>query len=166
MDARGEQYLRKEYQDLVKEPMTVLNAYNKVKTAGAVPTAAGDLSMIFAYMKMLDPNSVVREQEFANAQNATGVPDRIVNTYNKLLRGERLNPAQRADFINQAKNLANQSQATIGKYKARYSELATRYKFEPENIVFSPYDEPPPPSGGGVQASGDSGAFAGFKVLD
>jgi hypothetical protein len=157
-------YLRKEYQDLVKEPMAVLNAYNKVKTAGAKPSAAGDLSMIFAYMKMLDPNSVVREQEFANAQNATGVPDRVVNTYNKLLRGERLNPTQRADFINQAKNLANQSQVTVGKYRGRYSQLASKYGFDPENIVFNPYDEAPAAADEGQPAAG--GAFAGFRVLE
>jgi hypothetical protein len=28
------------------------------------------MAMIFAFMKMLDPSSVVRETEFANAQNA------------------------------------------------------------------------------------------------
>jgi hypothetical protein len=36
-------------------------------------------------MKMLDPTSVVREGEFATAQNAASIPIKIVNMYNKAL---------------------------------------------------------------------------------
>jgi len=39
---------------------------------------------------MLDPGSVVRESEFATAQNAAGVPDQVRNMYNKVLSGTRL----------------------------------------------------------------------------
>ena len=50
-------------------------------------------------MKMLDPTSVVREGEFATAQNATGVPERIRNSFNKAMSGERLGQKQRTKFI-------------------------------------------------------------------
>ena len=136
--AKAEAPLRKEYQDLVKDPLVVVNAFKKVKAAADNPSAAGDLSMIFAYMKMLDPNSVVRETEFANAQNAAGVPDQIRNQFNRVKNGERLNPNQRADFINQASQVASQSQATIDEYRQRYGALATEYGFAPERIVFDP----------------------------
>lgn len=65
-------------------------------------SAADDLAIIFNFMKMLDPGSVVREGEFANAQNSAGVPDRIRNLYNNLMEGTRLNPVQRAEFIETA----------------------------------------------------------------
>ena len=68
-------------------------------------TAAGDLALIFNYMKMLDPGSVVREGEFATAQNTAGVPDRVLNSYNRALEGTRLNPKQRKEFTKQAESL-------------------------------------------------------------
>lgn len=51
---------------------------------------------------MLDPTSVVRETEFANAENAAGIPERIRAQYNKALRGERLTESTRADFVDRA----------------------------------------------------------------
>ena len=56
-------------------------------------------------MKALDPTSVVREGEFANAQNSAGVPDRIRNYYNQLQRATRLNPEQRAEFLGVAQGI-------------------------------------------------------------
>ena len=52
-------------------------------------------------MKMLDPNSVVREGEFATAETAGGVPEFIWKTYNNLSRGEgrRLSGTTKADFL-------------------------------------------------------------------
>ena len=40
----------------------------------ASANAAGDMALIFSYMKMLDPNSTVREGEYATAEAAAGVP--------------------------------------------------------------------------------------------
>ena len=64
--------MRKEYNDQTKPYQEVKSAYGRVLSSE--DTAVGDLSLIFGYMKMLDPGSVVREGEFATAQNAAGVP--------------------------------------------------------------------------------------------
>lgn len=127
--------LRDEFNAQSKDFIIVNDAFNTVKQVATDHSAAGDLSMIFAYMKMLDPNSVVREQEFANAQNAAGVPQRVQNAYNKLLSGERLSEDQRKDFINQANNLykvKNGRQQTIVK---RYTDIAKRNRVNPEDVV-------------------------------
>jgi hypothetical protein len=58
-------------------------------------------------MKVLDPGSTVREGEFANAQNAAGVPDRIRNLFNNWSKGQRLDENQRQDFITQAKKIVD-----------------------------------------------------------
>jgi hypothetical protein len=89
----AEAKFRKEYSDQTKGYQEVKSAYGRV--LASQETAAGDLALIFNYMKMLDPGSVVREGEFATAQNAAGVPDRIKNLYNNLNRGERLKSSQR-----------------------------------------------------------------------
>ena len=58
-------------------------------------------------MKALDPTSVVREGEFALAEQAAGVDDRVLNIYNKLIEGERLPPKQMDQFIETAQGLSN-----------------------------------------------------------
>lgn len=113
------------YYDESKEFITVRDAYGRVTSADA--TAAGDLSLIFAYMKMLDPNSVVREQEFANAQNAAGVPDRIRAQYNKVLNGQRLAASQRADFLQQANNIYETTAEQQERTAARFTDRAKAF---------------------------------------
>lgn len=83
----------------------VEDSFKRIQNVAKNPSAAGDLALIFNYMKLLDPGSVVRESEFATAQNAAGVPERVRNSYNRVLSGERLGPDQRADFVGQADNL-------------------------------------------------------------
>jgi hypothetical protein len=72
---------------------------------GVTGNGVGDISLIYQYMKMLDPDTGVREGEYANASQTGGIPDRIVNTYNKMVSGERLSDKQRADFVNEAGRL-------------------------------------------------------------
>lgn len=132
--------LRKEFNTLpdVKTFNDVDSAFQKVKSAAGNPSAAGDLSAIFAYMKMLDPGSSVREGEFANAQNAGGIDQKIAAAYNNVLNGQRLTPAQRADFIKQAAGLHQVHRAKYDTAAARYRELATHQGSAPADVV------PPP----------------------
>lgn len=116
--------LRKEFDQLpdVKDFHDVANSYDVISDiAKKPPTAQNDLSLIFAYMKMLDPGSVVREGEFANAQNTAGVPDQIRNLYNKAATGQRLNPDQRKEFTNTAGGIYTSR-------KRRYDQIVTQYK--------------------------------------
>lgn len=115
--------LRKEFNNLteVKNYKTVEGMYNTVKSASELWTAAWDLSLIFAYMKILDPNSTVRESEFATAQNAGGVDDKIRNLFNNIRNGSRLTERQRADFKKSAQSLYNE-------YARKYNEVLDQYK--------------------------------------
>ena len=121
-----------------KPYLTMREAYQRVKSAK--PDAAGDLSLIFAYMKILDPNSVVREQEFANAQNAAGVPARIRNQYNKVMEGTRLAPEQRQQFQSQAEALFEGAKTNQRQVRGTYSKRAADWKI-PERMVLDEEDE-------------------------
>ncbi|MNM07002.1 Peptidase M15 [compost metagenome] len=129
--AQGEMGMRKELAARLKDDRSVLSMFKNVQGAASDPSAAGDLSMIFAFMKMLDPGSVVREQEFANAQNAAGVPDRVQNMWNRALSGERLNPTQRADFLAQANSLASAAQGRVTAAAREYQGIADQYGYDP-----------------------------------
>lgn len=129
--------LRQEFLGLpdVKAFNEVAASYGAIQSAAENPTAAGDLSLIFAYMKMLDPGSAVREAEFANAQNAAGVPDQIRNAWNNALRGERLNPNQRNDFIGQAGKLYTARKSRYDQLYGEYQGLANSYGANPGRVT-------------------------------
>ena len=129
--------VRKEFNALpaVKQYHDVAIAVDKMKNAAKVPSAAGDLSLIFAFMKTLDPTSTVREGEFANAQNATGVPERVLNEYNRVMSGERLNEAQRADFLTQADHFLAAHKSAYDAAAESYGGLATRRGMAPGDVV-------------------------------
>lgn len=127
--------LRKELQGRpeFKAFQEVSTAFDKVQRAAKGKTAASDMSMIFGYMKLLDPGSTVREGEYANAQQATGVPGYILNLYNKAKDGQLLNDAQRADFLSQAHNL-------LGAHQSKFDALAGQYRGLAEKSGASPGD--------------------------
>lgn len=120
--------LRKEFSGLkvVQQMQDIDTSMLKIEKAAKNPSAAGDLSLIFGYMRMLDPGSTVREGEFANAQNAAGVPDRIRNMYNRTISGERLNPDQRNDFLSQSYGLYNSHVEGFSKVKSQYDSIAKK----------------------------------------
>ena len=129
--------LRKEFSGLppVKNFTVQANAMSQLAASAKDPSAAGDLSLIYSYMKMLDPNSVVRETEFATAQNAAGVPDQIRNVWNRALSGERLNPDQRNDFISRAKSIYDGAKQQYDALAQQYQGLASGQGGNPENVI-------------------------------
>jgi hypothetical protein len=119
--------------DQIKSHLATQQSFARVNSAK--PDAAGDLSLIFAYMKMLDPGSVVREGEFANAQNAAGVPEKIRNLFNKAARGERLGDDQRQAFKSQAEAIYKESAALAAPRVKFYTDIAQRRGLDPRVIV-------------------------------
>jgi hypothetical protein len=126
---------RKEFTTQSKDFVVIRDAFGKVAAAAADPSAAGDLSLIFGFMKMLDPGSSVREGEFANAQNSAGIPDRVVNMYNRALRGERLNEEQRKDFSRQAQNVFKAQLKSQLQNEETYRGIAKRNKMPEADVV-------------------------------
>lgn len=129
-----------------KATQEVSAAYNKIQNAAKNPSAAGDLSLIFGYMKILDPGSTVREGEFANAQNASGIPTQVMNIYNKIRTGERLAPEQREDFITQAGGLYQAQMSQQRKIDGTFSRMAKERGMNPDDVLLN-FDADTPDSG-------------------
>ena len=104
-------------------------------------TAAGDIALIFNYMKMLDPGSVVRESEYATAANAAGVPERVRNTFNQLRAGERLSPAQRENFTDQARSIYRRAQGSFEQAIQPYMDLGEQSGLTQRQILGEGYFE-------------------------
>ena len=131
----NEAKLRGEFTKLSGDFQKQNAAFGRIQASANNPSAAGDLSLIFNYMKLLDPGSTVREGEFATAQNSGGVNDRIRSTYNQMINGERLTEAQRADFFSRSKSLFGEATRQHDSLRNKYSVLAKRNRLDPENVV-------------------------------
>ena len=155
----AENKLRDEYQKGSQNFVLIRDALGKVQAAGRDPSPAGDIALIFAYMKILDPTSVVREGEFATAQNAASIPDQVRNAYNRALQGTRLNSRQRTDFTNQAQKVFDEQKRSQESNVSNYTRLAKNYGLSVDNIV-TPYTAPevPPPA---RREGGASGSWGG-----
>lgn len=153
---------RNEYNNQTKPYQEVKSAYGRVLSSE--DTAVGDLSLIFGYMKMLDPGSVVREGEFATAQNAAGVPERIMNIYNKVASGQRLSPSQRESFKGQAKGLYNSALEGEKTVRTGLERIAKGYGLKTENIFYSPTEQAPTAPGAPPAAAPAASAPATVSV--
>jgi hypothetical protein len=131
--------LRKEFTTQIKPFTELSQAYQKIETAAKNPSPAGDIALVYGFMKVLDPGSVVREGEFATAQNAGSVPDSVRNMYNRALSGERLGENTRLDFLSQARNIIESQRQVSGDVVQRYTDIAKRSKLSPEQVVFDPF---------------------------
>lgn len=127
--------LRAEYEKAAKPFVDLRINYQKILASSQDNTGASDIAMVYSFMKMLDPTSVVREGEFATAENAGGVPTQIMTMYNRALTGERLAPEIRQQFLQQAGRQYEQQIQTYEQIRKQYAELATQYGVNPERVT-------------------------------
>ncbi len=143
---KAEAGLRKEFTGLSKVFRDQRSAFERVKNSAARETAAGDLALIFAFMKTQDPESVVRESEFATAEGAQAaigraeesgeaVPNFVRRGIAKLLDGTRLLPDQRKDFVDTARGIFDGAVAEQKAIEQQYRELADRSNLDASNVV-------------------------------
>lgn len=107
LDFKDKQSMNKDVTGLLKNTVGIFNTAKDLSKLGELGTGPASIALVFKFMKALDPTSVVRESEFATAENSAGVPEGIRNIFNKLQTGERLGDKQIAQFVETAKSLAN-----------------------------------------------------------
>jgi len=127
--------MRKEFNALLVDYQKVNRAYGRVQASTQNPSPAGDLSLIFNYMKMLDPGSVVRESEFATAAKAGDFGDRIGGMVNRVTNGKRLTEDQRSDFITKAGELYVAAQDSAQNSADAYTTIGTNAGVNVDNII-------------------------------
>ena len=124
-------------------------AMERIVASATKPSAAGDLALIFNYMKMLDPGSVVRESEFRTAEGARAwfgnykgnkIPSFLLGYILKAQTGEMLLPAQRQDFVNRAEGLYDQAEAGYTSLEDQYKAIARDEKiYDGKQKIFVDY---------------------------
>ena len=128
-----ENQFRDDFRAETKAFVIIRDSWNRVQVSG--PTAAGDLSLIFNYMKILDPGSVVRESEFATAAASGSFGERIKAAWKRLATGERLSDVMHNDFTQQSRKLFQAQNKSYHKLKKNYFALAKRAGIDPRNAI-------------------------------
>lgn len=128
--------LRKEWQatDPFKKTQEVATAAQKILSASE--SGPGDLSLLYGYMKILDPGSTVREGEFAQAAQTGNLPERIQGWASKVINGEKLPKEVRDQFRREAKAVVRAQKVQYDAMATRYREIAKARGLNPDEVVF------------------------------
>ena len=113
--------------------------FNKI-SANALskrPSGATDIAMIFNFMKALDPESVVRGQEYEAAAGAGSLLKSLGQAYNRLLKGEveKLPDVVRQDFYQTALETFRPYVELQMENEATISQQASALGLDPKNII-------------------------------
>lgn len=118
----------KTYLEIVRQAKIIQNSLND-------KSAAGTLASATAFMKMLDPGSVVRESELAMAMKTNGALDRMGNYMNVIQSGQVLTEQQKVDFAKLVKSYSEAANEAHAKTNERYGKIASEYKLDPKRVV-------------------------------
>lgn len=121
-------------------------------------TGAGDMALVFQYMKILDPGSTVREGEYATAANSGGVPSAVQGLYNKVVGGGVIGDQTRKEIISQANKFYDKAGVQHDKLTSQFASTAKRQGLNVDNVV---YDLKP---GEAVAAAGTTPGGIGYRV--
>lgn len=134
---KQESDLRKEYKtdERVKRFSVQADALKRLDASVSENTPEGDIGIVYAYIKMLDPDSAVREGELALAGQARGVPEEIIGTYNRLISAPGSRLPNRERFKKAAHSLFEPAKTSFEAVKKYYTNLAIRKGFDAVDVV-------------------------------
>jgi hypothetical protein len=127
--------LRDEATKAVEPFRVVQSAFTALNRVASNPSPASDLALLYQFNKLLDPGSVVRESEFANAARTGSLDQRIGATVLNVLQGVRLTPEQRADFVKQAQELLGASRQSYDQVREDFTGRAQRAGVDPRDVL-------------------------------
>jgi hypothetical protein len=158
---KTEQELRKEFQGtpMFTQANEVNTAYRKVLAAPADPK--GDIALIYSYVKILDPGSVVREGEIQLSKEGRSYETQVKAWVTKAKTGEGFTPEERAQFRNSARSLYDAQMQSYRAASENYRRLASERGVKPENVVL---DMSIGADSGGGAGSADSEAVKWAKA--
>lgn len=99
-----------------------------------------DQALIFSFMKVLDPASVVREKEYATAQNNASILDTFAANWKKAIDGEGiLTIKQRKNIIDEMNRLYKNKSGEYQKQIDQAKSVGEAYGIDP-NFYITPLD--------------------------
>lgn len=132
-----EQALRGQYLTTVRSMGTdqVASNFETIKAFANDPSALGDVGLVFGYMKILDPISVVREGEQIIVRSARAFSDELNALAERVSSGQTLTAKQRADLVKRA-NEAYQAKLRLHNATTnQFQGIAKSAGLDPNRII-------------------------------
>jgi hypothetical protein len=128
----------KERKDRKIQP--VLSAYRRMHNLISRKeeiTGMDDIAIVFSFMKLLDPGSVVRESEFETAANAGPRAKWFARQWNRFITGGRFTQADRKGFLRSSLTLVKPAMDEDKELQRKYISMSRRYGY-PAAFVIPP----------------------------
>lgn len=132
--AQNTEDVRKEFNALpeVKNYKEVIPIIASAQRAPNTP--AGDIDLIYAVGKIMDPNSVVREGELALVIKSGSPAQRFQGLVSYVQGGGRLTPAQRTELTQVLNSRVQALQTSYDAAKTAYTGMVTRQGLDPRQV--------------------------------
>ena len=103
--------------------------------ARETPSRLNDINLTFAFAKMLDPTSVVRENEAGQIVASASVMDRLGGFIARLNGGAAFSPELRAQLLREAESRYYSAREAYDVEADAYRDLARGYGVEPGRVI-------------------------------
>ena len=137
--AKAAMGFQNDYRAATKDSYSRMQAYQSMVEASKDPSAKGDLTMVYSFIKALDPTSVVREGEISLVNANRSIPDQVKGYAQKLATGQNLLPEERQDLIRQAQTLTQTDYTRSRNDVSAYKDNAKRLGLDPNLYAPDPY---------------------------
>jgi hypothetical protein len=152
--------LRGEYFKRTEDLFAAERNFSIIETSAADNSGAGDIALVTSFMKMLDKDSVVRETEFAQAQDTSGLLGKLKSAVTKIEDGKFLTPQQRIDFQRLAGKYLEAANVQEQGVRNSYQAIIENYGLNPVNVfgasaatTTTPEDPPADAASGSIPPS-------------
>ena len=141
--------LRREFDKNTKKFKDSIFAYNSIvkgyENSLDDPASAGvnDIMIVRAFLLMIEPNSVVRESEFATAAKSQGAYNYTINLIDRMEHGSILTKDSRARFFRAAMQYMTAVKSGYKLQENRYKKLADKYKIGYDEVILDPFADRP-----------------------
>ena len=119
--------------------------YETIDASTLQGTGFQDIALIFAFMKALDPTSVVREGEFTMAAGGGGKFAQAKNYIKSILSGQKLRPEDRRAILGVARGQFLEANRRVDEITQSIKNRAKNYEFlgmDPNRITALPRYKP------------------------
>lgn len=144
-----------------------IGVYQSMIQSAPLDSPASDLDLVNGLAKILDPESVVREGEFATVQRSQSIPDQLKGQLQFVFEGKgKLTPEAREKVMQIARNRMTSYRDLASKDTERFGVLARRYGMDPGLIRKDLVDVPEWKAAAAAPAPGKDGVIRFVKDKD
>mgnify|MGYP001603984744 CR=1 FL=1 len=132
-----EMALRKQFEGspIIKIATETADAYKMILNAAENPSGPGDKSILFAFAKLLDPDSVVMEGEQQRLIRTGSIPDWLWAAYNKATQGLDFGDDVRNAILKESGNIYNSRMNDFDVFSSEYGNIGSIRGLNRENIT-------------------------------